>query len=117
MVQNAGLMFGDASSSFILAYMLTMARQKDGRVSIQQTSHSGVQHNRQGAANGLMCQTNCFLRLALTPAPLANAGQTQQEPDLHRKTGDGSYGFRDWNSTPSNDSSLVSRRVRSPSLR
>src|SRR5207253_11415344 len=68
MVQNAGLMFGDASSSFILAYMLTMARQKDGRVSIQQTSDSGVQHNRQGAANGLMCQTNCFRRPALTPA-------------------------------------------------
>src|SRR5437762_9708077 len=68
MVENAGLMFGDASPSFILAYMLTMARQEDGRVSIQQTSDSWVQHNRQGAANGLVCQTNCFRQPARSPA-------------------------------------------------
>src|SRR5438445_965734 len=98
MVQNAGLMFGDASSSFILAYMLTMARQKDRRISIQQTSDSGVQHNRQGAANGLMCQTNYFLRPALTPAPPCQVSSRRSKSLICTgKLATGSSGFRDWN--------------------
>jgi hypothetical protein len=62
MIQDTGLMFGDGFPSFVLAHVLTMAGEKDGRVGIQQTSDSRVQHTRQTAAKGLICQTKTILR-------------------------------------------------------
>ena len=61
MIQDTGLMFGDGFPSFVLAHVLTMAGEKDGRVGIQQTSDSRVQHTRQTAAKGLICQTKNVL--------------------------------------------------------
>ena len=74
MVQNAGLMFGDASSSFILAYMLTMARQKDGRVSIQQTLIPGS--NIIGRVRQMVCCVKqiVFGDLLLLPLSLPSVG-------------------------------------------
>jgi len=46
---------------------LTVAREKNGRISIQQTSDSWVQHRRQSAANGLTCQTKCFAGAGFEP--------------------------------------------------
>src|SRR4029077_15664562 len=62
MIQNAGLVFGDGISSFVLAHMLTMAGEKDGWIGLQETSDSRVEHRWEGVANGLSCQTKCAFR-------------------------------------------------------
>ena len=60
-VQDAGLMLGDGLSGFVFANMLAMAGEKDGWVGIQEAPDSRINHRREDAANGLMCQTKYFL--------------------------------------------------------
>lgn len=47
--------------------MLTMAGEKDSRISIQETSDSRVHLKREIVTNGLMCQTKCFSHSAPVP--------------------------------------------------
>ena len=60
MIENAGLVFRDRFSSFVLAHVLTMAGELDSRISVQETSDSRVHVTREIVTNGLMCQTKCF---------------------------------------------------------
>jgi len=57
MIQNTCLVFSDGLSGFVIAHMLTMASEEDGRIGIQETSDSRVQHRRESVAKGLICQT------------------------------------------------------------
>jgi hypothetical protein len=75
MIQDTGLMFGDGFPGLVLPHVLTMAGEKDGRISIQETSDSRVQHTRQTAANGLICQTKNVL---LKPFPDRQVFRTLQ---------------------------------------
>jgi hypothetical protein len=64
MIQDAGLVFRDGFSGVVLPHMSAMAGEKDSRISIQETSDSRVQHTRQTAAKGLICQTKKSLHEA-----------------------------------------------------
>jgi hypothetical protein len=60
----------DAFSRFVFAHMSTMTGEKDGRIGIQETSDSRVQHRREIVTNGLMCQTKYFAGSAVALGPV-----------------------------------------------
>ncbi len=58
---RSALVFSDGLSGFVIAHVLTMASEEDGRIGNQDTSDSRVQHRRKSVAKGLICQTTCLL--------------------------------------------------------
>jgi hypothetical protein len=57
MIENACLMLGHPVAGIVRTQMAAMAREKDGRVCVQQTSDLRVQHRQKVEGIGLIRQT------------------------------------------------------------